>query len=381
MMFRKYILTAFSLMLSMLVAAQEQADTAVTEVPSQAKSTPAKNIQATVRRTVRGFDHLNKSYIEPQHYLFTVMMQATHNYDIFTLRTSGQDAQSVTFAPDMNLRLGPYVGWKWFFAGYTFELGHVNLQRIKQQLDFSIYSSQVGIDIFFRRTGNDYKLRDAYLGDGVETQPLEGLPFSGVKAGIKGFNAYYIFNHGRFSYPAAFSQSTVQKVSCGSWMAGAGYTRNSLDVDHNRLQQLVDDRMGTQTVPLDSGFMLQNIRYANYSFSGGYAYNWVFHKDWLFGASLQAALAYKKSTAEAAEADVRGFNFQNVNIDGIGRFGIVYNCMRWYTGASVIVHTNNYHKNRFRTNNTFGSMNMYIGYNFGLKKKYRKKTEEGNLEL
>ena len=59
----------------------------------------------------------------------------------------------------------------------------------------------------------------------------------------------------------------------------------------------------------------------------------------------------------------------------IGRFGIVYNNMRWYAGASVIVHTNNYHKPRFRTNNTFGSMNLYVGYNFGLKKRYRQKDD------
>ena len=59
----------------------------------------------------------------------------------------------------------------------------------------------------------------------------------------------------------------------------------------------------------------------------------------------------------------------DVNIDGIGRFGLVYNCMRWYAGTSVILHSNNYHKPRFSTNNTFGSWNIYVGYNFLLKKK------------
>ena len=325
-----------------------------------------------VRRTVRGFDRLNDAYIEPQHYIFTIMLQATHTYDIFTLRSAGRDAQSVTFAPDMNLKLGPYVGWKWFFLGYTFELGNVNLQRIKQQLDLSIYSSQVGIDLFYRRTGNDYKLRDARLETNVDASVLEGQSFNGVKAGITGFNAYYIFNHGRFSYPAAFSQSTQQKVSCGSWMAGVGYTKNSLDVDHERLQQLIDDKMGANAVPLDSGLMFRHVSYHDFNVSAGYAYNWVFARDWLFAASGQAALAYKKSEGDVVGASAEGFDFENVNLDGIGRFGVVYNNMRWYTGVSVIVHTNNYRKSRFRTNNTFGSMNLYVGYNFGLKKKYRK---------
>ena len=355
---RIYAIVVLILAGSLLVKAQEQTD--------------STRHHSRVRETVRNFDRFDTNYIEPQHYIYTVMLQATHNYDIFTLRSAGRDPQSITFSPDMKLKVGPYVGWKWFFLGYTFELGNINLAHIKQQLDLSIYSSQIGIDLFYRRTGNDYKLRDAYLGKTVYTRPLEEQSFNGVKAGITGFNVYYIFNHRRFSYPAAFSQSTQQKVSCGSWMAGMGYTSNSLDVDHERLQNLINERLGNTAVPLDSGLMISNVSYNDFNISGGYAYNWVLGKNWLFGASLQGALAYKKSVGDVVGNSNEGFDFKNVNIDGIGRFGIVYNNMRWYTGASIIVHTNNYHKPRFRTNNTFGSMNMYIGYNFGLKKKYRR---------
>ena len=155
-------------------------------------------------------------------------------------------------------------------------------------------------------------------------------------------------------------------------MAGLGYTKNTLELDHQRLQRLINTSLGVNTVPLDSGLMFHKVSYHNFSLSGGYAYNWVFKKNWLFGASLQGALAYKKSAGDVVGDDTQGFDFKNINLDGIGRFGIVYNNMRWYAGASIIVHTNNYHKPRFRTNNTFGSVNMYIGYNFGLKSRYRK---------
>lgn len=346
------------------------------EVPDSTHRSQLSAIGSQIRETVRGFDRLDTSFIEPQHYVFTVMLQATHTYDIYTLSSKGHDAQSMTFAPDMRLKLGPYIGWKWFFAGYTFELGNINLNKIKQQLDLSIYSSQIGIDLFYRRTGNDYKLRNANIGEDVNTEPLEGQPFSGVKAGITGFNAYYIFNHGRFSYPAAFSQSTIQKVSCGSWMAGLGYTKNSLELDHEQLQRLIDKSMGTHTVRLDSGLMFSNVEYNDFSLSVGYAYNWVFARNWLFAASAQAALAYKSSTGDVVGDNDKGFDFHNVNLNAIGRFGLVYNNMKWYAGASVILHSNNYRKARFRTNNTFGSLNMYVGFNFGLKKKYRRNNNE-----
>jgi hypothetical protein len=42
---------------------------------------------------------------------------------------------------------------------------------------------------------------------------------------------------------------------------------------------------------------------------------------------------------------------------------------------SAIVRTNNYHKPRFRTNNTFGSVNLYAGFNFGMKGKYKRKLK------
>ncbi len=344
------------------------------EPPDSIQSSQPRKL-SLLRRIIRGFDRLDTAYIEPQHYVFTVMLQATHTYDLYRLSSSGRNRQSVTFAPDMNMKVGPYVGWKWFFAGYTFELNNISFDKLKSEFDLSVYSSQVGVDLFYRRTGRDYKLRNASFGDDIDEKPLDGLPFDGVKAGITGFNLYYIFNHGRFSYPAAFAQSTIQKISCGSWMAGIGYTNNSIELDYERLQKLIDDKLGSHVVQLDSGLMFKSVEYNDISLSAGYAYNWVLARNWLFGASLQGALAYKKSSGDVEGNDVKGFSFSNVNIDGIGRFGLVYNNMRWYAGASVILHTYNYRKPRFSTNNTFGSMNIYAGYNFGLKKKYRKNTK------
>ena len=345
---------------------EQLADTVVAE-PEQ----PKKKL-GLIRRIIRGFDRLDERYIEPQHYVFAAMLQTTYNYERYSL--SGGN-QSITMKPDRNLRIGPYAGWKWVFLGYCFELGKLNFDDGRREFDFSMYSSQIGVDLFYRRTGSDYKLRNASLGANVDASPLNGQPFDGIRAGITGFNVYYIFNHGRFSYPAAFSQSTIQKISCGSWLAGVGYTRHSLEFDHNSLQTLINEKMGPKAVELDSALMFDNVRYYDVSLSGGYAYNWVFAKNWLLASSLQAALGYKRSYGDNSSGH-SGFSFDNFNIDGIARFAVVYNNMNWYAGASSIFHTYNYRKTRFQTNNTFGSVNVYVGVNFGMKKKYRKKLSE-----
>ncbi len=326
-----------------------------------------------VRRIVRGFSEIDTNYIEPQHYNYTVMVQGTYTYDIYKL--SGYAGQSVTFAPDRIMKIGPYFGWRWFFLGYTFDLKNISLSNNgkKHEFDFSIYSSQIGVDLFYRRTGSDYKIRNADMGSGIDVSRLEGVPFDGIKVGITGANLYYIFNHKRFSYPAAFAQSTCQKISCGSWIAGVGYTNNSIELNYDKLQETVSNYSSPSTIKLDSGLMFNAVRYYDISISGGYAYNWVFAKNWLFCASGALALAYKHSQGDTYdENEKHGFDFNNVNVDGIGRFGAVYNNTRWYTGASVIIHSYNYRKPRFAANNVFGSMNIYVGYNFGLKKRYRK---------
>lgn len=327
----------------------------------------------SIRKTIRGFSAIDTNYIEPQHYNYTVMLQSTSTYEIYTLKSS--KGQELTFAPDVIMKFGPYFGWRWFFLGYTFDLRNISFggSKQKQELDFSIYSSQIGIDLFYRRTGSDYKIRDARMGDDVDVSQLEGMPFGGLNVGISGFDIYYIFNHKRFSYPAAFSQSTCQKLSCGSWIAGIGYTKNSLELNYDDLQKVVEANvMPVNTVKIDSGLMFSSVRYYDMNVSCGYAYNWVFAKNCLFCASGALSIAYKHSHGDTPEKS-DGFDFDNVNLDGIGRFGLVYNNTRWYVGMSAIIRSYNYHKSRFSANNTFGSLNIYAGYNFGKKKRYRNK--------
>lgn len=325
-----------------------------------------------IRQTIRGFDRTEDKYIEPQHYEFTVMLQATRTFENFVLRSN---QQSIRLAPDGLTKVGPYFGWRWIFLGYTFDIKNLNFKGggLRKEFDLSIYSSQIGVDIYYRRSGRDYKIRDVKLDYDMNDDIFEGIPFAGVNVGITGVSAYYIFNHGHFSYPAAFSQSTCQKISCGSWLAGAGYTSNTLDLDYTALQEALNERIPSgQEVKLDSGMLFNSIKYNDFMLSAGYAYNWVFAKSWLFCASGQVAVSYKTSYGRMAD-EKKGFDIGKVNPDAIGRFALVYNNSRWYAGASAIFRTNNYHTSRFKANNVYGSLNAYIGYNFVLKKKYRKK--------
>ena len=135
-----------------------------------------------IRRTVREFDRLDDEYIEPNHYEFTVMGQITRTYESFILRSNDQH---ITLAPDGRTKIGPYFGWRWFFFGYTFDIKNIGFSQsgLRKEFDLSIYSSQIGIDLFYRRTGDDYKIRDVRLGYGIDGRLFEGMPFAGVNVG------------------------------------------------------------------------------------------------------------------------------------------------------------------------------------------------------
>ena len=324
---------------------------------------------------VKKFNRIDTTYIEPQHYNYTMMLQNTTTYEVYYL--SSKSGQEVTFAPRPSFKVGPYFGWRWVFLGYTFDINHLSNSNRRKEIDISLYSSQIGIDLFYRNTGDDYKIRSVVYGN--EKIRPKNLSFSGIEVGIKGVNVYYIFNHHKFSYPAAFSQSTMQKKSCGSPLIGIGYTNHSLKLDYDKFREVIADiAHDYDKEKVDSGLMFNRVDYDDYSISGGYAYNYVFARNCLLAASLSVAVAYKKTIGEMEDRKLRlrDFEFSNFNLDAIGRFGIVYNNMKWYCGANVILHGYSYHKSQFSTNNIFGSLNIYFGMNFGKMKKYRRKKNE-----
>lgn len=74
-------------------------------------------------------------------------------------------------------------------------------------------------------------------------------------------NFYYAFNYRKFSFPAAFSQSYIQKRSAGSWMIGASFDGSKTKVKG------------------------MTIRLNEFALGAGYGYNFVPSSHWLFHLS------------------------------------------------------------------------------------------------
>ena len=87
------------------------------------------------------------------------------------------------------------------------------------------------------------------------------------------FDGFYIFNHKKFSYAAAYNQKTIQVRSAGSPLVGLmGYYA---DFDYA-------DKRNAETIYLMDG--IGRLRQYQLAIGGGYAYNFVPAKGWLVSA-------------------------------------------------------------------------------------------------
>lgn len=326
-------------------------------------------IKDYLKGKIEDLNNIDTAWISPNYYNYAFMIQNTNTFESFTLRGDGNTPiDKLEFSPTPTLRLGAYFGWRWLFLGYTFDVKDIfgsGQKSANQAIDLSIYTSKIGIDLYYRKTGNDYKIKDI---DGTfpNKRTFEDTKFNGLDYQMKGLNVYYIFNHRKFSFPAAFSQSTEQRRSCGSFKLGFSYSHHKISFDHTQLHPTIQEG-------LDDGMKFSAVNYSDYNISFGYSYNWVFKRNWLLAGSLTPAVAYTHSHLEH-EKDfnlLKDLRFKNMNIDFISRIGLVYNNAHHFGGLSLIIHSFNYKKNQFSINNSFGSVNFYVGLNFLRKKEYR----------
>lgn len=357
-------------------AAVQAAEVKDPEVPEAIHSekgweeNPSDKVKKAVKRT-RGFfgtigyllNDLDTNYVSPNRYNFTVMVENSLWHEYYHLADA---EKAISFTPSIQYKIGPYIGWSFLFLGWSFDiralLGQGNGEK-RTEFSLNLYSSIVGGDLYFRKSGSAFRLHDLE-GFGEKFDEEFDEEVNGFSVDIKGADVYYVFNHRRFSYPAAYSQSTNQKRSAGSFIAGLSFSDHNLKLDDGLLPKPIRDSLVGR--PLD----FEEIHYSDYSISFGYAYNWVFARNCLLNVSLTPAVAYKESRLESEEQ--RTFTFRKVNFDFIARAALTWNNGKYYVGASWVYNDFNYRTEHFNLRNGFGIARLYTGFNFGLKKKYRR---------
>ena len=368
-MVRQLVLYISLLVSFSLQAQSEKAGITVNDsIQEDSVTTPKPSAFKRAIKKFMNFSDFDTLYISPNRYNYALMATHFSNFEYYSVTSEFPQPQKLSFSPNPHNKIGLYFGWRWIFLGWSVDIDDIyrktNRKNKGTEFDLSLYSSKLGVDIFYRRTRNNYKIhkiRGFY--DEIPSDYSED--FSGLKVDIKGLNLYYIFNNRKFSYPAAFSQSTNQRRNAGTFIAGFSISKHNLDFDYQQLPAYIQERM-------NPGMKVNKIKYTNANISFGYAYNWVFARNCLACLSLTPAIAYKASDVDAETQEGKAW-YSKFNLDFLLRAGVVYNNGKYFVGTSFVGKNYNYHRNNFSLDNGFGTLQVYVGFNFHLRKEYRKK--------
>ena len=186
------------------------------------------------------------------------------------------------------------------------------------EYNLNSYSNRYGFDVVFlsSKTYHGYKAADAERIDIHKGQ---------ISQNALNLNFYYAFNYRRFSFPAAFSQSYIQKRSAGSWIIGASFD-------------------GSKTELSD-----MTIRLNEFAVGAGYAYNLVIARHWLCHLSALPTMTiyshdYTKTLTSADEDNAPSatstmrhdmkYHFPSAIITG--RAAAVYSWRNKFAGATAV---------------------------------------------
>lgn len=118
-----------------------------------------KNTFGKVLKRFLDFSNFDTTYISPNRYNYALMLDHFTNYEYYSV---GNDDQRLRFSPNPHNKIGAYFGWRWIFLGWAVDTDWLYGKKSKKkrgtEFDLSLYSSKLGVDIFYRSTGNDYKI-------------------------------------------------------------------------------------------------------------------------------------------------------------------------------------------------------------------------------
>lgn len=166
-------------------------------------------------------------------------------------------------------------------------------------------------------------------------------------------DAYYFFNHRRYSQAAAYCYSKYQLKSAGTWLAGFVYTRQNVWMDFSSLPQEMLDALPTD----DRRYMFH---YRDYSVTGGYAYNLVLKpRRWLLNVTLMPSVGLRRSYEDSTEGEKDMFS---TSLRGM--FGVVYNHRSLFAAVNGNFLSHIYHTSSYTFVNTDGSLTATVGVRF-----------------
>ncbi len=267
------------------------------------------------------FNGYDTTYVTPTNYKFNAKITTESWGDVY--RFILPNDKYISMMSDPSTSMGVYLTYLAVSAGYDVNMSKIfgGVDRSRQRFRFGFNCMLFGAEFYFIK--NDVGANIKRFGD-YKNPVHMNLPFKGVNTETWGLDAYYFFNHKKYSEAASFNFSRVQQKSQGAFYTGFSYYNQKMDFNFSTLppdmlEQLPDN--------------WKNYRYRvnthNYALRVGYGYNWVFARNWVFGVSESPIIGVRKGYVNS---DIEKVSFSLYNRL---KLSIVWNQKRgrWFFGC------------------------------------------------
>ena len=214
------------------------------------------------------------------------------------------------------------------------------------EFNLNYYSSRLSLDLSYQRSES---LTGDLLFDDVPKQLEQG------DATMKVLNAavYYTFNHRRFSFPAAFTQSYIQRRSAGSWLAGISYQGGSI--------KTTDDLLARNPNAPETRIYVGHV-----GIGGGYGYNWVLGRRWLLHLSMLPTFVVYNRNNMTVRGEQKKAEHMRFNMIFNERAAVVYQFSpRYFAGATLVMNNSVFDDDKVVVNQNKWRARTFFGMRLG----------------
>ena len=266
------------------------------------------------------FNGYDTTYVVGTGYKFNAKVTTTTWTDAYRFELPND--KYIVMLSEPSVSAGLYVTYLAVSAGYDVNMSKIfgSQSKVRKRWRFGFNCMLFAAEVYYINNDAGSKIRR--FGDKNDHMRYN-VPFHGINSTTWGIDAYYFFNHKRYSEAASFNFSRIQKRSQGAFYTGFSIYTQKLDFDfrglpHEMMMQL----------PSSWKDYHYRVNTHNYAIRIGYGYNWVFHRRWVLGVSESPIIGIRKGFVNS---DIEKVSLSMYNRT---KLSLVWNSGRWFFGAT-----------------------------------------------
>lgn len=223
---------------------------------------------------------------------------------------------------DPKITLGIMANYRGISASLSLSPSKILSDISDMMSAINYYSNTFGIDLTFEKV-NSFRGRTNLES---HTHKLS----SATNMRQFALTGYYVFNGKKFSLPAVFNSTWVQKRSAGSFLVQAAFNTGRIKIGPD-----LNADESVASIP-------ERIDMNSLAIGAGYGYNLVAGKHWLIHATAQPSIMvwqnYKLHTTDRkGNEQVNKMDTGRINFFIVGRLGAIYSWDRYFIGLTSVV--------------------------------------------